>query len=206
MSSLVLLFSTVQLFGFSPSYICAAFLRGTVVLLGGSNMMLRTGAVALRRLECAASSQCFGDTPAWELTHKLDFWLKQQKTFSDISLWWRLPSPPSADRWWWRPKLVLISDKTDGRLQEVKKTPGFYREIFHCDSKFNSDCCTVFFVVLFHEPGATVPTLASFTAWFHLLRFSFSLFEHRVHNLPKYHQMWRITCQIIHNLYYWWLE
>ena len=55
-----------------------------------------------------------------------------EETLVTFSLWWRLSSPlmvvtikASFDQW-----------KTDGRLQEVKKTPGFYREIFHCDSNF----------------------------------------------------------------------
>ena len=100
--------------------------------------MLLRPAVALRGLECASSLQCFGDTHAREQTPPLrllasrDF--KWRCAVKVLSLAGDLQVP--ANRWWWRPKLVLISDKTHGRLQEVKKTPGFYREIFHCDSNF----------------------------------------------------------------------
>ena len=99
--------------------------------------MLLRPAVALRGLECASSLQCFGDTPAREQTPPLcllarDF--KSDGAVKVLSLAGDLQVP--VNRWWWRLKLVLISDKTHGRLQEVKKTPGFYREIFHCDSNF----------------------------------------------------------------------
>ena len=100
-------------------------------------MMLLRPAVALRGLECASSLQCFGDTHAREQTHPLRLLARDFKwrcAVKVLSLAGDLQVP--ANRWWWRLKLVLISDKTHGRLQEVKKTPGFYREIFHCDSNF----------------------------------------------------------------------
>ena len=75
--------------------------------------------------------------------HNLDLvWSDQEERLS-LVIWFDLPSlapaapKSSADRWWWPTKQVLIiSDKSDGRFPQVKKTPGFYREIFHCDSNF----------------------------------------------------------------------